>query len=400
MGTRYSIKLVEPDGAKLSQTDLATVVDAALRKINDQMSTYLTKSEVSQFNRAPANKWFEVSSATATVVQQALRISEQSQGAYDITIGPLVQLWHFGPQTGDRSSLNILPTAEAIRATLKRVGSKYLNVRDAPPALRKKLPGLEIDLSSIAKGYAVDQVGLLLEGQGIANYMVEIGGEVRTRGVRQDGKPWQIGIERPDADGRRVQKIIPLRDLAVATSGDYRIFFDSDGQRYSHLIDPRTGRPVGHALASVSVLADDCTQADALATALLILGPDEGYAWSMKHNLAALFMIRSTASDDKNHHGKIAQKATPRFKQLTSIDLELESELESENSSIWPTLFLAAAVFILAVLSMAIGVITGHRPIRGSCGGLAGLRNSQGHTHCDACTNPSPECQGEPLEKA
>lgn len=396
MGTSYSIKLVAPSNATISQADLATQVDALLRRINDQMSTYVAESEVSRFNRTTAGEWFEVSPATAQVVQQALDIGKQSGNAYDITVGPLVRLWHFGPQSnkrqppGQRATEQLAPPApEAIQATLQRVGAEHLQVRVNPPALRKTIDDLEIDLSSIAKGFAVDRIAAMLEDHAIGDYMVEIGGEVRTHGRRQDTRPWQIGIERPNAENRRVQRIVPLRDLAIATSGDYRIFFETDGQRYSHLLDPRTGRPVAHRLASVSVLAESCTQADALATTLLVLGPEEGFAWSLEHKVAALFMFRRVGPEG---NGEIVQQATPRFEQLTAG--------ESEQQTMWPTLLLlTAVVFSLALIGMAIGVIFSNRCLRGSCGGLGNLRDAQGRTLCDGCTNPSPDCQGDPLRE-
>ena len=395
MGTRYQVKLVLPAGVEISKADLVRDVDATLREINGQMSTYLPDSEISRFNRAEADRWFAISPETAQVVQESLRISRLSGGVYDITIGPLVRLWHFGPSEDNKSTPPTPPSAESIAAARRRVGYQQLQVRMQPPGLRKARTDIEIDLSSIAKGYAVDRVAQLLEDRKLPDYMVEIGGEVRTGGVRGDGRPWQIGIERPDATRRVVQRIVPLRDLAVATSGDYRIFFISGGKRYSHLIDPRTGRPVSHSLAAASVVAKHCMEADALATTLLILGPEEGAAWAEQHQIAALLL--------SHRDGKIIEQTTPRFDQRIQdpvpggiSDGASAQNRPAQNGSISLTILLAAAVIAISLIGMAAGVILSNRRLRGSCGGLAGLRDPQGRTLCDGCTDPSPECVGSP----
>jgi thiamine biosynthesis lipoprotein len=294
MGTTYHVKLTAlPPTVELPQ--LQQDVDALLAEINLQMSTYLPESEVSRFNRAPADEWFAVSAATAEVVAAALEVSRETDGALDITVEPLVELWHFGP-TGASDTTGLTefqpPDEEAIDAARERVGWQKLSVRLDPPALRKSVEGLEIDLSSVAKGYGVDRVAELIADRGIGGYMVEIGGEVRAAGLRPDGRPWQIGIERPDVDRRAAQWVVPLADAALATSGDYRNYFDYEGHRYAHIIDPSTGRPVEHPLASVSVLADTCMKADAWATALVVLGPERGYDSAEKHGLAVLFVSR------------------------------------------------------------------------------------------------------------
>jgi thiamine biosynthesis lipoprotein len=267
-----------------------------------------------------------------------------------------------------------------------------LQVRLQPPALRKTIAGLEIDLSSIAKGYAVDRIAQILDDRELHDYMIEIGGEIRTGGVRADGRPWQIGIERPDDTQRTLQRIVPLHNQAVATSGDYRIFFMDQGKRYSHLIDPRSGRPVSHTLASASVVASNCMEADALATTLLILGPNEGATWAKKHQIAALLLFR--------RDGKIIQQATPHFDQFIHSDLSkkatasnLPEQEPSPNGSAGMTLLLTGFIVAISLIGMAAGVILSNRRLRGSCGGLAGLRDAQGQTLCDGCTNPSPDCQ-------
>jgi FAD:protein FMN transferase len=394
MGTRYSVKLVEPDEANLSKPTLVAAVEAVLETINDQMSTYRPDSEISRFNQAEPGVWIDVSPQVVRVVEMALRIGRQSRGAYDITIGPLVRLWHFGPQPQERkkSLKNVRkepPDAAAIEQTLSKMGIGQLLVRNDPPALQKKIAGLEIDLSSIAKGYAVDRVGQTLADRGIVDAMVEIGGEVRTWGQRQGGGPWRIGIERPDEGNRLVQQIIPLVDMAVATSGDYRNFFETGGTRYSHLLDPRTGRPVAHTLASVSVLAASCMEADALATTLLVLGPEEGLHWARQENLAASFLARQAGTED----GTIVQLTTTRFTQLASGKPAASKESapadgaedRAEDLSIGELFLITFAAFAVVMVAMAIGVLLKGRCLRGSCGGLAGLRDEQGRPMCAGC---------------
>ena len=223
------------------------------------------------------------------VVAAGLEVSRNTQGAFDVTVGPLVNLWGFGPA----GRADEMPTDEAIAECQARVGYTRLEVRQEPPALRKRRADVYVDLSAIAKGFGVDEVAKLLERHAVRSYLVEIGGEVRTRGRKPDGGGWRIGIERPVAAVREIECVVELDDRALATSGDYRNFFEREGRRYSHEIDPRTGRPVDHALISVSVLADDCLTADAWATALLVLGPDAALPTARQHGLEVLCMVRS-----------------------------------------------------------------------------------------------------------
>jgi thiamine biosynthesis lipoprotein len=204
-------------------------------------------------------------------------------------VGPLVNLWGFG-NSGDR---NTPPSQQEIDEVMKRVGYQQLDSRTMPPALRKSIAGLQIDLSSIAKGWAVDEIAALLRAKGVMNFLVEIGGELRAQGEKAPGRPWQIAVERPSYDTRSVQRIIALNDIAMATSGDYRNFFTDGDRMYSHTIDPATGQPVEHRLASVTVLAENCAAADAWATALLALGDQQAPDLADSQNLKALFIIRS-----------------------------------------------------------------------------------------------------------
>jgi len=288
MGTQYTVRVSKPAG----EVDLAAVkqqIDARLEAINRQMSTYLPNSEISRFNRYEGQDWFAVSAEVVRVVDSALDVSRSTQGAFDVTVGPLVNLWGFGPA----GRPGVVPTEEAVAECRRRVGYRLLEVRPDPPALRKDRADVYVDLSAIAKGFAVDEVARLLERRGVRGYMVEIGGEVRTGGRKPDGGLWRIGIERPLAGEREIACVVELDGRSLATSGDYRNFFQQQGRRYSHAIDPRTGRPVEHGLVSVSVLADDCMTADAWATALMVLGPESARPMARQHGLDVLCMIRT-----------------------------------------------------------------------------------------------------------
>jgi len=303
MGTRYNIKLAGlPE--EISAEKLKSRIDAELEKINDQMSTYRPASEISRFNRYDGKEWVPVSPETARVVTVAQRISDETQGAFDITVGPLVNLWSFGAEPIDQA----VPGNEQIKEVREKVGRYTVDVRDDPPALRKDRSDVEIDLSAIAKGFAVDHIAELLDNLGVAGYLVEIGGEIRTRGTKTDGNAWVVGIEAPKEFTRGIQEVIALGDRALATSGDYRNFFEQDGKRYSHTIDPATGRPVEHNLASVSVVTEDCMHADAWATALMVLGPEIGFHFATERNLAVLFFVRGEEG--------FIRRPTPAFEQL------------------------------------------------------------------------------------
>lgn len=287
MGTSYSIRLVADQMAADSE-QLRDRIDGCLEHINDLMSTYRPASELSRINQTPAHQWFALSPETFGVLKAAQQISKQSDGAFDITVGRLVNLWGFGPTI----NLQHMPDAKEITRLRSALGHDRLQLRDDPPALLKAGEELALDLSAIAKGYGVDAVAQLLEQLGYHNYMVEIGGEIRTRGHKPGQQPWNIAIERPDVSGRVAQKILHLTTTAMATSGDYRNYFEQDGKRYSHTIDPRTGYPIEHRLASVSVLHDSCMMADGYATALMVLGPDAGMALAEELDLAVYMLVK------------------------------------------------------------------------------------------------------------
>ncbi len=288
MGTSYAIKFsdrVEPDRLD----EIAAAVEARLIELDQRLSTYRENSEVSRFNADPGTDWFAVSEETAFILLRGIEVSERSGGAVDITVGPLVDLWGFGP-VGEPTRV---PEQAEIAALLESTGFDLLRVRESPAAVRRTRPGVQIDLSAIAKGYAVDALADLLDNAGVSDYLVEVGGEVRARGLRADAADWRIAVETPMAGTRLIQSVVRLRDAAIATSGDYRNFFEHDGVRYSHTIDPRTGWPIAHDLGAASVIDESAIDADAWATALLVLGSERGLETAHREGLAANLIIRT-----------------------------------------------------------------------------------------------------------
>jgi thiamine biosynthesis lipoprotein len=305
MGTHYSVKVAQPM-PRPQRERLQQEIEAVLQEVENGMSTWLVHSEVSQFNASPSTNWFPVSQSTCRAVEAANGVSRLTDGAFDVTVGPLVNLWGFGP---DGVRLDPPPQSE-IDAALGRVGYQRLHADCERPALRKDAPDLYVDLSGYAQGLAVDRVARQLESRGIRRYLVEIGGELSLRGLDTDEEPWSVAIETASDTGPPVRRIVSLTDKAVATSGDYRNFFEHEGQRYSHAIDPRTGRPVTHGLASVTVIGDGAALADALATALLVLGPDQGFDLAVRERIPASFQLRTDSG--------FSERLTPEFIALNS----------------------------------------------------------------------------------
>ena len=288
MGTTYTIRYRPESGCPV-QSEMQQFVNEELGRVNQQMSTYIKDSEITRFNDSRSTEWFNVSVETASVVDLSLQISTLSHGAFDVTVGPLVNLWGFGPD----KSRKTIPSEAEIEAAKASVGYRNLAVQFEPPALKKSKAALQVDLSAIAKGHGVDRVAGLFRNRGISNYFIEIGGEVLAQGKRFDGKPWQVGIEAPLENRQSIHSIIGLSGAAMATSGDYRNFFEADGQRFSHTIDPNSGRPVTHPLASASVVSETCALADAIATCMMVLGPEQGLQLAEAENWAVLFMQRN-----------------------------------------------------------------------------------------------------------
>lgn len=305
MGTYYRVQA--SDESVATQT-LRRLTETVLGDVESRMSTYAPDSELSRFNRETQGTWTNMSDLTLTVVERALAINRLSAGAFDPTVGPLVELWGFGAS----GSMDVPPADSAIADAAANVGASRLTASAAQGALRKRAPGLEVDLSGIAKGFAVDRIAAALGAAGLDSYLIDVGGELRARGRKPDGGAWRVGIERPVAAERSVHRVIELQHSAIATSGDYRRFFVHRGRRYAHSIDPRTARPVSHTLASVSVVSADAMQADALSTALMVMGPGEGYEFALEHDIAALFIAR----DDGDGY---LERSTPGFETVKTV---------------------------------------------------------------------------------
>lgn len=287
MGTTWHVTAILPPDSAHDEAHLQAGIEAILDTVNSSMSTYREDSEISRFNAAPADEWFDVSADFYLLLSAAMAISWGSNGAYDVTVGPLVNLWGFGPTGAVESP----PDEAAISAVKERVGQDKLRV-DGENYRVKKLAALYLDFSSIAKGYAVDEIARWLAGEGIENFLVEVGGEMRVGGVSGRGDAWRVAIEQPDSGSFSIAQAIRLHNVAVATSGDYRNFFEADGVRYSHSIDPRTGYPVSHELVSVTVVHPSAMMADGWATALTVLGAEEALAVAQAQGLAVYFIMR------------------------------------------------------------------------------------------------------------
>ncbi len=274
MGTSYEVKIVGLTPTASAASDVQADIDLLLFRLNQAVSHYIADSEISRFNHSASTEAMPIGTEFRRVLQAALDIHRRSGGAFDPTLGPLVDLWGFGPGKPSATA----PTDVELAPVLARTGADKLNLTAA--GLAKSVPTLELNLSAIAKGYAVDRVSDLLAESGHHNTYVEIGGEVSCRGVNAIGIPWRIGVQNPNADATaQAVRVVAMRNRALATSGDYRNLREVDGVFVNHILDPRTGKPVGHLLASVSVLAEDCMTADAVATALVVMGREAGMDW-------------------------------------------------------------------------------------------------------------------------
>ena len=301
MGTSYSIKVIDKEDSK-KILNLGKRIDSVLVDVNNKMSTYIPTSELSVLNSTKSNDWINLTEDLAHVLNTSKRISEESGGSFDITVGPLVNLWGFGPIKKDDE----IPDQKLIDETLKYVGIDKIELDYSGKRIRKINPNVYCDLSAIAKGFGVDKVSLFIESLGIKDYMVEIGGEVRTKGKNVNNELWHIGISSPSSEG--LQKILEISDHSIATSGDYYNYFEKDGVRYSHTIEPKTGKPITHNLASVTVIDKDCEEADAYATTIDVMGPDAGYEFALKYKLPVFMIVREK--------DKFIEKQTPQFEEF------------------------------------------------------------------------------------
>lgn len=288
MGTTYSVKIVPSDNSRnLSSDFLKKKIDSVLVEVNNQMSTYIPESEISRFNKYNGSEWFNISKDFAFVLDESIRLGKLTGGSLDITVGPIVNIWGFGPDQRPRK----IPSDEEIFFNMKLVGLEKVEVDLNSPSVRKKIEGLKVDLSATAKGFGVDKVFDLIKNLGYNNIMVEIGGEVRSSGLNNKQEAWRIGISSPNQSGD-LNRVIHLNNMAMATSGDYWNYFEENGIRYSHTIDPETGRPITHKLASVTVFDSTCLRADGLATGIFVMGPDKGYKFAIEMELPIYMIVK------------------------------------------------------------------------------------------------------------
>lgn len=298
MGTGFYIELVPPEGHHVA-AELGGVVDAELERINALMSTYLPDSEISRFNRAAVHSPFTVSEDFCYLTRLSRDIHASTEGAFNPAVGPLVELWGFGAAHDEGQ----IPAAEEISGLVKTLDFAALDIQCTSDGAGEisKHAALALDFSAIAKGYAADRIAALLAGRGYRNYLVEIGGELVVAGVNRTGLPWRIAVEKPALMQGGIQRILAVTGGGVATSGDYRNYFEQDGVRYSHTIDPRSGWPVRHNLASVTVIADSAAKADALATAIMVLGAEQGQAYAERQKLAAYFLVQQDTGFEEKY---------------------------------------------------------------------------------------------------
>jgi len=306
MGTSWAVRLAAPPDQH-SVAELRSEIEELLEQVNDEMSTWREDSDISRFNRLPAGGELIVPEGFAQVLDMALQVAELTDGAYDPTVGPLVNLWGFGPPHRGQG----VPEAEAISETLERVGFQRV-VFDADQRRLVQPGGLYLDFSSIAKGWGVDVVSEHLLAHGIRNFLVDIGGDIRSHGQRLDG-PWRVAIERPVPGAREIHQVIEPGTAAIVTSGTYRQFFESGGQRFSHTIDPRTGYPVDHHAVSITVIADNATWADAWATALGVPEPERAYEIAVENDIAALWILEID--------NELVERYTPTFEPHLTREL-------------------------------------------------------------------------------
>lgn len=386
MGTYYSIVIDSPN-SDLVVAELQSKVEARLAVVNQQMSTWDGSSEISKFNQSTSTDWFSVSAEFAQVATEAKRIHGLSNGAFDPTVAPLVDLWGFGDRRKQR-----IPKSTEITDALKSIGMQHLETRIDPPALKKSIPGLQLNLSAIAKGYAVDVIASLLVDEGLPSFVVDIGGENRTGAAKASGNAWKLGVESPLGGLHRVVK---LTQSSVATSGDYRNFFEIDGVTYSHAIAPATGWPVKNPPASVSVIHESCMTADAWATAMMVLGVEQGIIIAEANNLSVMYQTVDSDTISENSTGLFRAPTTA----AASAGNEEPNAAKKSGGAPWFPFAAAAVIFLVAIAGMAIGTMLQNKSIKGSCGGLASMPGSEGKSICELCTIPKDECANTELRE-
>jgi thiamine biosynthesis lipoprotein len=292
MGTTFNVTAI---GEDLDETALAIAVEETLAEVNAKMSNWDPNSEVSTFSASDSTDPMPISLEFALVMGAANDVHQKTDGTFDVTLGPLIELWGFGPRTPE----DPVPLDADIQTALSGVGQgKLLTLDPEAKTLAKSDASVGINLSAIAKGYGIDAVAETLRDAGIDDYLVEIGGDLVAKGQNDKGEDWRIGIEKPEAGAQSLQLIVSLDDQGMASSGDYKNFFEEDGVRYSHILDPKTGRPITHHTTSVTVLADNAMMADAWATAMLALGQEKGLELAEQHKLAVYFISRDVTGGE------------------------------------------------------------------------------------------------------
>ncbi|KMT54570.1 FAD:protein FMN transferase [Pseudomonas fildesensis] len=303
MGSTYSIQYVRTTSAPQPK-ELQRQVESILSEVDRQMSTYRDDSDIERFNNLPANSCQPVPAPVLHLVRTGEQLSQASDGAFDLTVEPLLNLWGFGPQAREVK----VPEAATLAQVRQRVGHQHLRIEGDQLC---KDAAVEVDFNSIAAGYAVDRIAERLTELGIHRYLVEATGELKAAGRKLDGSPWRIALEEPRDDQQVAEKIIDVDGFGVSTSGDYRNYFQQDGRRYSHTLDARTGAPITHQLASVTVLHPSALMADGLSTLLLVLGPQQGWDYAEQHRIAAFFVMRDGAG--------FVTRSNEAFEVLTSV---------------------------------------------------------------------------------
>lgn len=283
MGTTYNVTI---EKKQIDPQQLQQKIDARLDRINQLMSTYIADSELSLFNASESTECQKLSAETLYVTQNAIKVSQQTGGKFDVTLAPLIEIWGFDK----KQTNNAIPGQPVINDMLKQIGFQKIDLQS--DCVAKTLPHLSMNFSAIAKGYAVDEIAQLVAASGIQNYLVEIGGEVANQGVNAKGDPWRIAIESAGTAQRSIHRVLAPKGLGVATSGSYRNYFEKDGKRFSHTIDPTTGYPITHNLASVTVLHPQTMMADAIATAMMVMGPDESLAFAEANQLPIFMLVK------------------------------------------------------------------------------------------------------------
>lgn len=299
MGSTYSVKYVRTAKAP-GPEQLQRATETILAELDQQLSNYRPDSVIQQFNALPAGSCQTMPESLLYLVAAGEQLSKEGDGALDLTVEPLLELWGFGPHHGQR-----IPSADEIAALLPSIGHQHLRIEADKLC---KATALKVDFNSIAAGYAVDRVSAQLEALGIHSFLVEITGELKAKGLKPDGTPWRIAIEAPKDGEREAMEVIKLDGYSISTSGDYRNYFEKDGRRYSHTLDPRTGAPIQHRLASVTVADPSAMRADGLSTTLMVMGPELGLAFAERQGIAALFVSRGEQG--------FVSKSTPTFDRL------------------------------------------------------------------------------------